>query len=152
MTNPDDTGASVGPATPSSTTTGASASPKANVAALSGVAIGVLLWVLLIMVKITAVVISNAQADVEALTQVFGVLGLLTIIVALVAVVLGHVGLAGSKRTGKGRATAGIALALGYTQIVLWLFRIVVAIIATAGADAGSSAFSAFLDNIFYWA
>jgi hypothetical protein len=152
MTIPEENRASTSPVAPASVVTDASTSPKSNIAALSGVAVGVVLWVLLIVVKIAAAVISTSQADLAALTQVIGVLGLLTILVALVPVVLGHIGLARSKKSGKGRATAAIALTLGYTQIVLWLFRIVVAIIATVAADAGSGAFSAFLDNIFYWA
>jgi hypothetical protein len=127
---------------------------RVNGPAIGSAVIGILLLSLFLLVKLLAVSFSGSDVDFTTPSIVLGVLGLIAVLPAIIGIVLGHVALATSKKYGgRGRATAGIGLALGYTQLVLWLLRIVLAIVASnVFPDGNKDPLELFVTNIFYWA
>jgi hypothetical protein len=149
-----DTDAPVETSTPQPHKTAGITTPlPVNSAAIGSVFIGAILWMLLIIVKLLGVSLGQVNSDLTTLDIVIGVMGLITFIPALIAVILGHAGLINAKKRRGGRATAGVGLALGYTQLVLWLTRIFVAVIAlNTYPDSSVDPLQQFLSNIFFWA
>ena len=88
----------------------------------------------------------------QVVPMVLGMLGLATIVPVVASVVLGHVALSATRhgRT-RGRATAGIAVGVGYVLLALYVVRIVNAASVASQGYSGEVG-ELFLQNIFYWA
>lgn len=121
------------------------------VLAIVAVVTGGALTLLYLMVKIVAPWINpDYGSDTSnAISTVFGVLGLLAIIPAGGVVVMGHLALRRrADGTSPGRAIAGVALGFGYVQVLMWGNRILIA--AIVAAQSGD--FSTFVSDTFWWA
>ena len=144
-------------ATPPPSTTAASAplpvsatGPKAPVAVTAWIAfvIVVVQTVLYFITKIVGGAMTSADIASEVAT-VFGVLGILSLLPPVVAVVLAHIALV-QTRTGakRGRVIAAIALGVGYLHIGMWANRIIVAVIAALQLNDPAQ----IVPGIFWWA
>ena len=104
----------------------------------------------LLLVRLIAVTTAyNSAEGTQALATVFGVLGLLSIVLTVGVIVLGHLALRQTKNdVRRGRVLAGAALGVGYFHLLLWGNRVILA--AIAAATLGD--FTQFLPNVFYWA
>jgi hypothetical protein len=138
------------PASPAPYGSAPAARTPASVLAIVAFAIVVLQSVLYFTTKtIGAAITGSDPADTEGLAMVMGVLGILSLLPPVAAVVLGHIAIR-QTRDGKrrGRILAIAAVALGYLHIAMWANRILVAIIAALAFDDTSS----IVPNIFWWA
>jgi len=120
-----------------------------SVLAVLAFAIVVLQSVLYFTTKTIGAAITASDADLEGFTNVMGVLGILSLLPPIAAVVLGHIAVR-QTRDGKrrGRVLAIAAVALGYLHIAMWANRILVAVIAAVAFDDTTQ----ILPNIFWWA
>lgn len=136
--------------TPVSTTPVSTTPPKSPVAVTAWIAI-VIVAVQTLMYFITKIVggaLANADIASDVAT-VFGVLGILSLLPPVVAVVLAHIALV-QTRTGakRGRVIAAIALGVGYVHIGMWANRIIVAVIAALQMNDPAQ----IVPGIFWWA
>lgn len=133
---------------PSEPQTSATRTP-ASVFAIVAFAIVVLQSVLYFTTKTIAAAITAGDSDTEGFATVMGVLGILSLLPPVAAVVLGHLAIRqtrdGSRR---GRVLAVAAVALGYLHIAMWANRILVAIIASIAFNDTTQ----IVPNIFWWA
>ena len=121
----------------------------ASVFAIVAFAIVVLQSVLYFTTKTIAAAITAGDSDTEGFATVMGVLGILSLLPPVAAVVLGHLAIR-QTRDGKrrGRVLAVAAVALGYLHIAMWANRILVAIIASIAFNDTTQ----IVPNIFWWA
>ena len=121
-----------------------------SVLAIVAFAIVVLQSILYFTTKtIGAAITAGDAGDSQTFTVVMGVLGILSLLPPVAAVVLGHIAIR-QTRDGKrrGRVLAIAAVALGYLHIAMWANRILVAIIASVALDDTAQ----IVPNIFWWA
>jgi hypothetical protein len=122
-------------------------SKRFSIFAILAFVLGAFLAVSFASVKIMAVSTATLP-NLSVLGTVMGVLGLASIIVIAATIVLGHLGLRGTKASAKrGNLLAIAGLTLGYFFLLLYFNRILVAIIATVSSDGNSD----FLTNIYFW-
>jgi hypothetical protein len=86
--------------------------------------------------------------QVDIIATVFGIFGLLSILLIAAAIVLGHLGVRKSTRGRRGRALGFVSLGIGYLLFALYCNRLIIAAIAVATFPHGGN----FLQNNFYWA
>jgi DMSO/TMAO reductase YedYZ heme-binding membrane subunit len=121
-----------------------------SVLAIVAFAIVVVQSILYFTTKTIGAAITNADgADTERFATVMGVLGILSLLPPVAAVVLGHMAIR-QTRNGqrRGRILAIAAVALGYLHIAMWANRILVAIIASTALNDTAQ----IVPNIFWWA
>ena len=120
-----------------------------SVFALVALIVAAVLSVLHLVVRLLdAALGSSAEIYKSPLPLVLGILGLASLVVIAVIIALGHVGIAQTRPGRKrGRTIAVIATTIGYVLLVLYLNRIIVAIIATVTQKDGQ-----FTQDIFWWA
>jgi hypothetical protein len=127
----------------------------APVMAILALALGALLVVLYLIVKLVGAVLTNDDTAFDTgspiydLTTVLGILGILAILPAAVVVVLGHIGVRRrADGTYSGRLVAAAALAVGYLLVLMWGNRLLVTFLVASSAGD----FSTFVTNNFWWA
>jgi hypothetical protein len=99
-------------------------------------------------VKVLVVALdATFNATTLGIATVFGVLGLLSIILIAATIVLGHLALRKSTVHYRGRILAAVALGVGYLFLALYLNRIIVSVIAIAVAPSSGT----FLQDNYYW-
>jgi hypothetical protein len=121
-----------------------------SVFAVVAFAIVVLQSVLYFTTKtIGAAMTGSDPADTQGFATVMGVLGILSLLPPVAAVVLGHMAIR-QTRNGqrRGRVLAIAAVAIGYLHIAMWANRILVAIIASTALNDTAQ----IVPNIFWWA
>jgi hypothetical protein len=122
-------------------------SKRFSIFAILAFVLGAFLAVSFTSVKIMSVsTVTLPEPDV--LDNVMGVLGLASIVVIAATIVLGHLGLRGTKASARrGNMLAIAGLTLGYFFLLLYFNRIIVAIIASITPNGNSD----FLTNIYFW-
>ncbi|MEO6114883.1 MAG: DUF4190 domain-containing protein [Pseudolysinimonas sp.] len=117
--------------------------------ALASLIIGGVEVVLLLIIRIVASLASQANDGAPALSLPLGILGLVSLLPTVAAIVLGHIAIvqtARGRRRGAGPAWLGTGL--GYVNLLFWGNRVLIAIVVAA--QAGDVA--QFVPNIFWWA
>jgi len=114
--------------------------------------LGLLVGMGLLIVKIYSVATTGEAfvgMNLDGLTLTLAVLGFLSIVLIIIAIVLGHVGVArAGKAQGRGAAISGFALGGSYLLLVLWIIRLVAAVMSAAM----SNDWSYFLQDTVWWA
>jgi hypothetical protein len=121
----------------------------ASVFAIVAFAIVVLQSVLYFTTKTIAASITASETDTQGFATIMGVLGILSLLPPVAAVVLGHIAIRQTRDGNRrGRVLAIAAVALGYLHIAMWANRILVAIIASIAFNDTAQ----IVPNIFWWA
>jgi hypothetical protein len=128
----------------------AGARTPVSILAVVAFAIVVLQSILYFTTKtIGAAITASDSDDIEGFTMFMGVLGILSLLPPVAAVVLGHLAIRQTRDGARrGRILAIAAVALGYLHIAMWANRILVAIIASLALDDAAG----IVPNIFWWA
>jgi hypothetical protein len=122
---------------------------SSSVFAIVAFAIVVLQSVLYFTTKTIAASITASDADTQGFATIMGVLGILSLLPPVAAVVLGHLAIRQTRDGNRrGRVLAVAAVALGYLHIAMWANRILVAIIASIAFNDTAQ----IVPNIFWWA
>jgi len=107
----------------------------------------------LLSLAITKVVVAFYSVNDDSVVLVLGSLGLATIVPIVIVVVVGHLALGVTTKKGlRGRATAGVALGIGYSLLLFWIVRLINSATVVLSGDYGSDALVTLVRNIFYWA
>ena len=131
--------------------------PRANTWAILALAIGAVLTLLYVIVKLVGAVLNadpgsfdpSVDSNADAAAFFLGVLGLVAILPAAAAVIFGHLGLRRrADGTSPGRAIAAAGLTLGYVMVIMWANRLLIAAIVSTTTGAPDQ----FIPNVFWWA
>ncbi len=99
-------------------------------------------------VKILVVALSASYTSTSnGVATAFGVLGLLSIVLIIPTIVLGHLALRKSTSHFRARVLAAVALGAGYLFFALYVNRLIVSLIAVITSPHGGT----FVQDNYYW-
>ncbi len=123
--------------------------PPLSGLALASLIIGAVELFLLLIVRIVASIASQANDGAPTLSLTLGILGLVSVLPTIAAIVLGHIAIVQTVRgRRRGLALASLGTGLGYVNLLFWGNRVLIAIIAAAQVGDVSQ----FVPNNFWWA
>ncbi|MFE6506119.1 hypothetical protein ACFVDI_03640 [Nocardioides sp. NPDC057767] len=120
----------------------------------TGLALGAGMLVIVALVRVIVGFPQVSQSYYNALYRfenapivwiALGLVVIASIIPIAAGVVLGHVGVSRAKATGTSAAVSGIALGIGYTLVVFWVVRLIIAIVNSAEFNGG---FRMFIETV----